>query len=891
MRVVYAVVLLFLQLGRLLAAGEPPIFTKPPTAVRDGGSVKIEFAVDRLTDVAVIVEDAQQKIVRHLVAGMLGKNPPEPLRANSLAQSLVWDGMDDAGKPAKGEPFRVRVQLGMRSAFDRFLLNQPHASGPISSVAVGPKGAVYVFHRDGTVNGNQGGHKLKVYNRDGSHRKVLVPFPADIAAEKVQALGTFQTASGELVPHIHNFQTLSFYPDRVGVRGRDMPQMSCPAVDSHGTVYWLVKGPSLVAIDADGGIPYDEFLGPLLLPEIKDLRLANEGYHYWSERPCLALSSDERHIYFAGLATGLGDYKTARPLPCVFRVNVATRDGAEVFLGQLDQQGEKNGGAKERLTAPRGLAVANGLVYVADPPANRVVAFREADRSYAGEIAVENPQVVGVDPRTGAVYVCAYTGRQSADLIKFSGLGGKELGGKELFRQELPRTGQSPNVGEHRIAVDASIRPVRIWMPELYGNAIRLHAYDDVGDRFIDRSDPRPDSEMIRNNNWAGPRDISVDRVRGEVYIKAGGNITYRFDDRTGEMTDAIDVSRVSRGTVLASQLVPGQDGSLYVFTWNKGLWRLDRDGKPRNWDGLDTHSLAMDGMMCFQLRHLALRPHTTNEVYVIATADYLTKNPKDAGKFLTLNAIGQDGRTNRTLIWQCLNGAVPRFDARGNIYLADLVKPPDRSYPKFFDGKLPPPPKQTGGGDLFWYSYMYGSIIKFPPTGGIIWHQPTLPKSAFGKPPAALLAQARQPFKRHFGYSPHLTGEIQGALWTRFGYSPYSAHMTGNTSHCMCEGSGFDVDPFGRVFFPNVGQFRIEVVDTNNNPLTTIGQYGNEDSGGPNARIKRPGIPLAWPTYVGVSDDFAYIADTVNRRVVRVKLSYAAEASCEVISPGTANE
>jgi len=35
------------------------------------------------------------------------------------------------------------------------------------------------------------------------------------------------------------------------------------------------------------------------------------------------------------------------------------------------------------------------------------------------------------------------------------------------------------------------------------------------------------------------------------------------------------DISRVSPGTVLASQLVPGQDGNLSVFTRNKGLWRL----------------------------------------------------------------------------------------------------------------------------------------------------------------------------------------------------------------------------------------------------------------------------------------------------------------------------
>jgi DNA-binding beta-propeller fold protein YncE len=853
------------------AAATRPAFAKKPTAKKSGDAIQIDFTADRKTDVAVTIENAKGAIIRHLAAGMLGKNPPEHLQADSLSQSLTWDGKDDFGKPATGGPFRVRVQLGMRPEFDRFLMHNPDGSGEVSTAAVGPRGILYVFHKDGTANGNMGGHKIKVYNRDGKHQKVLAPFPADIDAKKVKALGVFQTGQGDLVPHIHNWETLSFYPDNIGWRGRDMPELSCPAVDSTGRVYYLVQGPALVAVDADGGIPYDTFLGPRLLPEIKDLRLSRDLSAFWSEHPCLAVSSDDKYVYFAGLSTGAGDWRKAQPLPCVFRVPTDKRGPAEVFVGKLDQVGKE----KELLTAPRGLAVADGRLYVADPAADRVVVFQESDRSYVGEIAVKNPQVIGVDPASGAVYVCAYTGTQTADLIKFSGLEKT----REVCRMKLPRTGLSPNAGTHRIAVDASAKPVRIWLPTLYGAPTRLLCIEDAGDKFVDKGDPRS------RDLWAeGPRDITVDRVRGEVYVKANGNTTYRLDDNTGEVKGTIDVSRVSPGTVLASQLVPGQDGDLYVFTWNKGLWRLDHEGKPKKWDGLDTHSIPLDGMMCFQLRHLAVRPYApADEVYVIATVDSVTKNPKDAGKFLTLNAVGQDGKNKRTLIWQCLNGAIPRLDAKGNIYLADLVKPPDRSYPEFFDGKLPPPPKQCDRGDLFWYSYMYGSILKFPPTGGIIWHQKELPKSGLGRPPAELLDQPKQVFKRHFSSQPHLTGEVQGALWTRFGYAPYSAHMSGNTSHCMCEGSGFDVDPFGRVFFPNLGQFRIEVIDTNNNPITTFGQYGNEDSGGPDARVKKPDIPLAWPTYVAVSDRWAYVADTVNRRVVRVKLAYAAEETCAV--------
>jgi outer membrane protein assembly factor BamB len=857
-------------LAEVLIAGEPaPGFATKPTAAKSGDAIKIEFAADRLTDVAVTIEDAKGKIIRHLAGGVLGKNAPEPLQPNSRTQSLAWDGKDDFGKPAVAGPLTARVQLGMKPEFDRFLMHNPHASGPISALAVGPGGTLYVFDRDGTVNGNMGGHKIRVYSRDGKHAKMLAPFPADIAPEKVKALGVFRTADGDLVPHMYNWETLSFYPDNVGVRGRDMPELSCPAVDSRGRVYWLVKGPALVAVDPDGGIPYEAFLGPKLLPDVKELRLAGEGYHYWSELPSLAVSSDDKTIYFAGLSTGAGDYKKARPLPCVFRVDAAKRGPATVFLGKLDEPGKTDG----LLTAPRGLAVAKGLVYVADPAANRVAAFKESDGSFAGEIAVEKPHWIGVDPATGAVYVCAYTGTQTADLIKFSG-----LGGKELYRMALPRTGQSPNAGVHRIAVDASAKPVRVWMPQVYGGPHRLHCFEDTGDKFVDKGDPRP------RDFWGeGPADITVDRPRGEVYIKANGNKTYRLDDSTGEVKDIIDVTRVHPGIVLAAQLIPGQDGNLYVFTWNQGLWRLDRTGKPINWEGRDTYKIPIEGMMNFQMRYLALKPYAPpDELYVIGTANYLTKDPKDAGRYLTLNVVGQDGKTKRTVIWQCLNGAIPRLDPKGNIYIADLVRPVDRSYPEFFDGKLPAPPKNTGGGDLFWYSYMYGSILKFPPTGGVIWHQKDhLPKSAVGQPPAELLALPKTPFKRHYAYQPHLTGEIQGALWSRFGFAPYSAHMSGNTSHCMCQGSGFDVDPFGRVFFPNLGQFRIEVVDTNNNPITTFGKYGNEDSGGPDARVKKPDIPLAWPTYVAVSDRWAYVADTVNRRVVRVKLGAAAEATC----------
>src|SRR6185503_17782481 len=94
-------------------AQDAPAFARKPVATRAGDAVKIDFSVTRETDVAVYVENSKGEIVRHLAAGRLGTNPPQPLKAGSLEQSLTWDGTDDDGRPASPAPFRVRVGLGL----------------------------------------------------------------------------------------------------------------------------------------------------------------------------------------------------------------------------------------------------------------------------------------------------------------------------------------------------------------------------------------------------------------------------------------------------------------------------------------------------------------------------------------------------------------------------------------------------------------------------------------------------------------------------------------------------------------------------------------------------------------------------------------------------------
>ena len=65
----------------------------------------------------------------------------------------------------------------------------------------------------------------------------------------------------------------------------------------------------------------------------------------------------------------------------------------------------------------------------------------------------------------------------------------------------------------------------------------------------------------------------------------------------------------------------------------------------------------------------------------------------------------------------------------------------------------------------------------------------------------------------------------------------------------------------------------RLDCVDTQ------FGSYANFDSQGPKSAIPRPTIPLAYPVAVQVSQRHIYIADSANRRVVRVDVRWKAEA------------
>jgi hypothetical protein len=122
----------------------------------------------------------------------------------------------------------------------------------------------------------------------------------------------------------------------------------------------------------------------------------------------------------------------------------------------------------------------------------------------------------------------------------------------------------------------------------------------------------------------------------------------------------------------------------------------------------------------------------------------------------------------------------------------------------------------------------------------------------------------------------------------------------------CNCENISFDVDPFGRVFFPDPELYRVRVIDTAGNPITHFGSYGNAESVGSDSpvidpktgKLRRrlpddpadlkspfaePEIAFSWLVGVGVTDRYVYTGDSINRRLLKLRMTYAAEETCDV--------
>lgn len=831
-------------------------FVKPPTAVKAGDKVKIEFAVDRETDLGVFLEDAKGRVVRHLVAGLLGKSPPAPLKANSLEQAIEWDGKADYGKPAPGGPYKVRVALGLTAKYDKVLMSDASTMGVnISGLVVGPDGTVYVLHvTGGTMSGSGagGGKTLRAFGRDGSYLRTVLPFPANLPKEQIQPLGTIDV-NGRPTP-VNSMVFGGLYPHGGSTRRTAM------AITPDSVILRVLSAGRLAAVDGkSGGIPWKSYQGGALpgLPGV---------------RPCVVCSTDGK----SALVGGLG-----KSTPVVYRVKLPERESAVVFFGDPAKAGA--GESQLGASGATGLALdGKGHVLISDAANNRVLVVGEKDGKPVGSFAVQKPECIAVDPATGAVYVLADTGRS---VLKFSGW--KDA--KELAR--LPIT----NPGGDRtsvMALDSGSQPPLVWVGTDGGRLIRA---EDAGGKFTARDVSNP------NLGQAAFLDMTIDRFRSdrEIYARSGsgGTVYWRFNEETN-VIERVQLKNSGAG-FSGVNLVPAPDGKLYGLRWPMFFYQHDRKGAALHWEQPDHPARkATDGFGGKWTREqsyipvaMGAQPHTLGvrgtdgHLFAMVGGEPGGRPARMMREYLPNGKLVSED----PVVWKVSDAAVgPRFDAAGNIYIADVVRPLGWVYPPEFDKVIPNKiemnkTRVSGAQDAIAYSY--GSIIKFSPKGGIIDYKPVAGVSGVmgvpykGEPK---LDPSRKSMDVAWYGAARFHGPVKlvGAEWIHPGISQIGLF------YCNCENVNFDVDEFGRVFFPDTDLFQVRVIDTAGNALLKFGSYGNADSCGPDRKDKTlavPGIAFARRTGVVVTDRYAYCGDSMNRRLLRAKLVYTTDKTCDV--------
>jgi len=836
-------------------------FRAGPDAKRLGDEVTIRFTLSAQTDVEAAILDGRGQVIRHLAAGLLGQNPPAPLR-KGLSQEIRWDGRDDFGRRATAGPFRCRVRAGTGFEFGRFIGADPYNLGSIDSLATDRQGNFYVLGFGGEAN--QGHMVLRVFDGEGRYLREILPFPADLPPEAVTDIARWDPDRKAFHPR----QLKNLNPDFYD--GNRHGCLHLVAVSSRGGVL-LTDGDRLCKIDLQGAVPESRFAFQTLWPP--GGKLPNTG----SGPTHLRISQDGKYLYLSGpysSRTAYGHTADRRfPPGQVYRMEVGKGTMAPfVRLPTIGENPAKPGlgwcskhiSHPEHYTVPHGpihdiATDGEGYVYVADQDNQRVALF-DPSGVEAGSIAVPYPDVLALHPHTGALYVLTREikgyHRFQKKLVKFSG-------------RKDPR-----RLAEMDLGVDGGAMPGMalsagrnvLWISGLQGGLVAVEDRGEVLEKKEISFAPRLDVPADWNR-------LAVDHDRDELYISNGTTRIWRYSGKTGEG----GILRKGGRDFLANDLAVGYHGNLYVRVsgrWDGSaadysgpFWRLDRALDPVPFSAIGTHVLSpyiySRYGIGFAERGIGVGPRGESYVSFMyrwvayAVAGFGPGGKPLPGRYLEGQFPGK-GKYPRRLTGAII-GPIPqanagiRVDLAGNIYVGLLYWPRETPLPTGFRM------------DRVWTDTV-GSVVKFDPGEG-------------GAMPGDDGAQR--------------AAAIQGALGVYPGLAPFSKAGLGGNTCCVCRGPRFDLDRYGRLGLPNAVTSSVLLYDNAGNLLARIGRYGNFDSRyvNPNtARGKRgeptvavPGIPLAWPTGVGLSEDHVYVNDTYARRAVRLDRTHAAEETCGI--------
>jgi hypothetical protein len=855
----------------LAAAGQPAAvrFASAPAVTRANGKVAVSFSLAGAGDVEVAILNAKGKIVRHLAAGVLGGKtpPPVPLKAG-LSQRFEWDGEDDYGETAKGGPFKVRVRAGMGARVEKIAGGDPYAfysqqSGQgdhfqwkMAGVTAKSDGKVYVMGNT-TFYGSQ---VIRQYDAAGEYVRTVFPPPASKKIEEVRGWGVYPRGDG----------TFTLKNNADGWKGTGLGTTGMSTSRYGRIVASFVESPDAGSLAIKVG---NRFFTPKTDGTLKAFNprplFGGTAIPKGGLRgPCFtALSPDKKHLYVSGphsfqrkrsygriqSVDTTGFWRDGQ----VWKMDLAARKMSVFFALDAksvpgDMNARRSGPIADQnyinpFSALQGVAVdRDGRVFVCDRLNKRIVVLDTKGNQLA-ELPVKHADAIGVSPKSKAVYVTTrygdYSGRGKLALLKFNDWSKDKTPAVTL--QLWDKVGKFTD--HSTLAVAEREGQVMVWV--VY-TTLPARVYRDTGAGL----------ELVKDFYQAGPQraldlqHMQIDRATGHVYVDDAAGWCFRITDWMNPKFEVCVDATTRKKLGATSVAIDSRNRYLYTLRHHsQAVLRYKLDGgliKPAPAGGTGN---AVTGKICFGWGFNGLRP---KGMAVCPEGGLVT-----VGNPLGVDQHNKD-RKGRGV------------DYGGYVY-----------YWKRDEAKAPWKPTYLGR--------QSSAGVRLDPRGNVYI------SAATHNPPGLPKSYARE--SRYFARIQKLapTGSMKnGGLYPKAPSAPAKTYEI----RMSPIGGGyktprFGVDEYGRVYYPNGIESRVGIIDNAGNPVLSFGTYGNRDDGVPMrdagsgmrndranpSRISHPAstIYMAWPMSVDADDEYIYVGDIVNTRLLRLKKTFAAEGTC----------
>ena len=849
-----------LLLADVIWAAETILWVNKPTLTFEAHSKswRVAFELNSPSDVEVAIVDPNKSIVvRHLAAGVLGPKVSPPLKPKALAQKIEWNGKDDYGNPVRNaSEMAVRVRVGMSVSLEQIVGGDPYAfySGEMGDSDHSPwaicgleaksDGKVYVWGH----SSNLGPPALRQYDVDGNYLRTLFPMPAGKDVNAMKGWGINSRPDGTYTPKFNGLTDPSLTTTFLDTSLR-MARL-LPTWDPNHLTFrragLRAGGFDLMTINTDGTItedPAEHLLGPLVTnpPFVFGPVEPNSHVLHSVQGPVFVCPApDRKSFYLSGVYAATTIYGSLRKIKMddywrdgqVWKVDEKTRT-AKVFFA-LDKQDipttrKERASAysgRDGYSAIHGVAVSeDGNVFVCDRLHKRIIVLDESGKTIR-EIPVEHPDAIALSKKTGALYVTTRRGdyhrHGTVQLLKYNNWRKDDEPAEAI---EVSKTGFTRKQTHSYVVVCDTAQGSNVWVAYTQ-MPVRIYRDNAKGLKLL--------KDFYRVEG--AQRCLGFDRM----HVDPKTETVFVQDDR-----DAVwKIADWKRPRFVK---VPLKTASLAIDARNRHIYtRTQRDGRSGNGTGRVAR---------FHLDQADYPPANygdtgTNRVTPQFFYNWCFVGNSDKGMAVAPNGNlavvgwGKDGLRlfagSKTKVpWEATqianlphNAGGARFDLAGNLYVGYVDKKPTTIPSGFEDDR---------------HMAAIGRIHKYAPTGSL--------KSGnlFPKAPSG----------------PSQTYDVLfGAFETK----------------CITRSPRFGVDGYGRIYYPTNILPRVTVIDNAGNEILRFGTYGNRDSmaGLPDDRVPTKGIPLAFPNSVDATDNYIYVADMVNLRLLRLRKNFKMIASSQ---------